>query len=197
MRLCEVGWFGLTAVTHLAVARLASHAVVYLMKEALLGLVLVLLSGCRSDTTGEERTAGGGGVASESAAGQGGRLASQSDGGSSVGGDHCQEEDVACCDRSNLPCQDLDLEACSARDDCEVVWGTPYVPGDEGTWEDASWDDFLGCRSVCAGLAGDAISCAFDPAMPGECYVVPTTAAPDGWVVRFECSLEPGDCEIE
>jgi hypothetical protein len=109
----------------------------------------------------------------------------------------CGGADSECCEDEPLPCQGLSEAECSTLEQCEPIRGKPYRAGDldgEGGSAAAPFDDYLGCRSACRGPGGDAISCTFDPAAPSDCYMIGTTAGPDGWTEVFECGFESGQC---
>lgn len=96
----------------------------------------------------------------------------------------CGTADTQCCEGEPLPCQGLGVSDCEARDECRPIFGLPF----EGSTDvEPPWNHYVGCRAACREPGGDAVSCTFDPAAPKQCFVIPSSAGPDGWVEDFEC----------
>lgn len=101
----------------------------------------------------------------------------------------CGTSSTECCEEEPEPCAGLSEAECELRDECSAIRGVPFAGDTEWEPEAAT---FIGCRSACRGGGGEAVSCTFAPARPEECFLIGTTAGPDGWEEDFECSEQCG-----
>lgn len=164
-------------------------------------LMAIAAGGCASEepiddieSAGQNGEGGGGGT------GQGGT----GQGGVAVNPECVAEFGFAeCCEAADhLPCRNLPESECAKREYCSLVRGQAWSPSEEGgTGNEQTIGTgpqlFLGCKSECRGSV-EEFTCTYSPSAPDECYLVPTTGIPDGWVALSACvdeAVQAGQCE--